>query len=188
MKHCGTLRLETERLVLRPFTPDDAQAMYQNWASDPQVTRFLTWPVHESPAATRRLLEDWAASYENDRYYQWAIVLKENGDEPIGSISAVEIKDELDLVQFGYCIGRPWWHRGITSEALGALIQFFFTQVGANRIACRHDPNNPHSGMVMRKCGMRYEGTQRSADRNNQGICDVSWYAILREDWEGDRD
>ena len=51
-----------------------------------------------------------------------------------------------------------------------------------NRIEARHDPNNPHSGAVMRKCGMRYEGTSRQADRNNQGICDCARYAILRSD------
>ena len=57
MEHCGTVRLESERLILRRFTPEDARAMYDNWASDPEVTAFLTWAPHESPAATRRLLE-----------------------------------------------------------------------------------------------------------------------------------
>lgn len=52
-----------------------------------------------------------------------------------------------------------------------------------NRIAARHDPNNPNSGRVMRKCGMRYEGTTHASDRNNQGICDADHYAILRSDW-----
>ena len=92
------------------------------------------------------------------------------------------IKDSISAIEIGYCIGRRWWHRGITSEALATLIDFFFDRVGANRIECRHDPNNPRSGMVMKKCGLRYEGTSRSADRNNQGICDVCRYAILRQD------
>ena len=91
MKHCGTKRLETERLILRRFAPSDAEAMYKNWASDSEVTRFLTWPAHGSAEVSRRVLETWAAQYENDDYYQWAIVLKENGDGPIGSISAVVI-------------------------------------------------------------------------------------------------
>ena len=68
------------------------------------------------------------------------------------------------------------------SEAFSAVIDFFFDQVGANRVESRHDPNNPYSGMVMRKCGLKYEGTLRSSDRNNQGICDASWYGILRSD------
>ncbi len=182
MNHCGTCRLETGRLVLRQFVIDDAAAMYKNWASDGEVTRYLTWSPHASEDASRALLKDWTASYRNDDYYQWAIVLKENGDEPIGSISAVHQNEDLSVIQIGYCIGRPWWHQGITSEALGAAIDFFFDKVGANRVEAIHDPNNPHSGMVMRKCGMKYEGTLRSSARNNQGVCDACWYAVLRSD------
>lgn len=77
------------------------------------------------------------------------------------------------MVHIGYCIGRNWWHQGGMSEDLMMLIAFFFDEVGANRIESRHDPGNPHSGMVMKKCGMKYEGTLRSSDRNNQGICDA---------------
>ena len=60
--------------------------------------------------------------------------------------------------------------------------QALFDKVGMNRIEARHDPNNPHSGDVMKKCGMRYEGTMRQADRNNQGICDASCYALLKSE------
>ncbi len=182
MDHIGTQRLETERLVLRRFTLDDAPAMFENWASDAEVTRFLTWQPHASVEVTRSVLADWVSSYEQPDFYQWAIVLKQLGDEPIGSISVVGMNENVSMVHIGYCIGRPWWRQGITSEALGRVIDFFFDEVGANRIESRHDPDNPHSGMVMVKCGMRYEGTMRSADRNNQGICDSSWYAILCSD------
>ena len=182
MKHCGTQVIESERLVLRRFTLDDAEAMFRNWARDPEVTKFLTWPAHANVDITRAVLEDWVSSYQREDYYQWAIVLKENGDEPIGSISAVEQRDDISMVHIGYCLGRAWWRQGIMSEALKSVMDFFFDRVGANRIESRHDPNNPHSGMVMKKCGMRYEGTMRSSDRNNQGVCDTCWYALLRSD------
>ncbi len=182
MEHCGTIRIETERLVLRRFSACDAQAMYENWASDPEVTRYLTWPVHANSEVTKEVLEGWVSSYTKDDYYQWAIVLKENGNDPIGSISAVHLNDDVMLVHIGYCIGRAWWHKGIMTEALKAVMDFFFDQVGVNRIECRHDPRNAHSGMVMKKCGMKYEGTMRSSDRNNQGICDASWYALLKSE------
>jgi len=61
---------------------------------------------------------------------------------------------------------------------------YLFEEVGANRICAVHDPNNPHSGGVMRKCGMTYEGTTRRSGWNNQGICDESIYAILKEEYE----
>ena len=179
MKHCGTIRLETEHLILRRFVIDDAMAMYKSWASDDEVTKFLTWQAHSSIEDSKAVLEDWIRSYKKDDFYQWAIVPKGNNDEPIGSIGAVKINDNISKIHIGYCIGKAWWHQGITSEALDKVINFFFDQVGANRVECRHDLRNPRSGMVMRKCGMKYEGTIRSSDRNNQGICDVCWYGIL---------
>lgn len=183
MNHCGTQTLETKRLTLRRFTMDDAEAMYRNWASDAEVTKFLTWQPHADVFVSRAVLADWVAAYAKADTYQWAIVLKESG-EPIGSIGAVHLNEAIDMAHIGYCIGRAWWHRGIMTETLRAVMDFFFDQVGANRVESRHDPNNPHSGMVMRKCGMKYEGTMRSADRSNQGICDACLYALLRSEWE----
>ena len=182
MKHLGTQRLETERLILRRFVMEDAKAMYQNWASDNEVTKYLTWPSHDSVDVSKAVLEEWTAAYAKENSYQWAIVLKENGEDPIGSIGAVNMNEDVSSVHIGYCLGRPWWHRGIMSEALAAIMDFFFNEVDVNRIESRHDPRNPHSGMVMQKCGMTYEGTLRSSDRNNQGICDACWYARLKSD------
>lgn len=182
MKHCGTQQIETNRLLLRKFSKKDAGAMYKNWASDDEVTKYLTWPTHSSVDISKRVLEDWVNSYSNENYYQWAIVLKENGNEPIGSISAVHINDNVASVHIGYCIGKSWWHQGITSEALKAVMDFFFDIVGVNRIEARHDSKNPNSGKVMKKCGMKYEGTLRCSDRNNQGICDACYYGLLKSE------
>ena len=182
MLHCGTQRLETERLILRKFTKEDAAAMYKNWASDDEVTKYLTWPTHSNIDVSKNVLEDWVNSYSDDKYYQWAIVLKENGDEPIGSISVVQMNEDISMVHIGYCIGRKKKKRGITSEAMKAVMNFFFDKVKVNRIESRHDPRNPNSGKVMMKCGMKYEGTLRSSDRNNQGICDASYYSLLKSE------
>ncbi len=155
--------------------------MYHNWAKDAEVTKYLTWGAHASEDITRMVLESWVGEYGKPDYYQWAI---EFDAQPIGSISVVHIHEAVSSVEIGYCIGKAWWYMGITSEALRAVIDFFFVEVGANRVEARHDPRNPNSGAVMRKCGMTYEGTLRQADRNNQGICDACHYAILRNEWE----
>ncbi len=68
MQHLGTQTLETERLVLRKLTLDDAEAMYNNWASDPEVTEYLTWPPHESVEVTRQLIGHWMEEYEKGRF------------------------------------------------------------------------------------------------------------------------
>ncbi len=186
MNHYGTERIETNRLTLRRFTEEDAQAMYKNWASDPEVTRFLTWPTHSSSDITKAILREWEKSYEDSRTYQWAIVLNEI-NEPIGSISAVALNDDISMVEVGYCIGKNWWNQGITSEALLAVVDFFFEKVNANRIQAKHDPNNPNSGKVMKKCQMKYEGTLRRSDRSNQGIVDYCIYSILKSEWPDSR-
>ena len=141
MRHTGTITLETPRLILRRFAAGDAAAMYRNWASDPEVTRFLTWPPHESLAVSEQVLADWIHGYDNPRQYQWAIVPRCVG-EPIGSISIVKINDDIDEIQMGYCIGQKWWHQGYTSEALEAVIRFAFTELGANRVAAIHNVLN----------------------------------------------
>lgn len=186
MKHLGTKTIETERLILRPFVMADAPAMYRNWASDPEVTQYLTWPAHSSVEISEMVLRDWVSHYTEENYYQWAIVLKDL-DEPIGSIAAVKVNDTAQWVEIGYCIGRLWWRKGIMSEALKTLIAFFFEKVGVGRIQARHDTRNPNSGAVMVKCGMKFEGTLRRADRNNQGICDTAIYGVLREEYDADK-
>ena len=183
MKHLGTTVLETGRLILRPFTIEDAQPMYDNWASDPEVTKYLTWPPHASVGVTKDVLAGWIAGYERADCYVWAITVKPDGP-PIGSIATTGIsRDDIAMVHIGYCIGRKWWRQGYTSEALAALIRFFFEEVGVNRVEARHDPRNPNSGAVMRKCVMKLEAVKRQADRNNQGVCDCAEYAILAEDY-----
>ena len=86
MRHTGTPELETDRLLLRRLLPQDAPQMYENWAKDPAVTRFLRWEPHKSPAETRELLSAWAELYPNPDYYQWAMVEKATG-QVFGSIS-----------------------------------------------------------------------------------------------------
>ena len=182
MTHKGTQTIETQRLVLRRAELTDAEAMFRNWASDPEVTKYLTWPPHQSVEVTEKLLKNWTAEYEKPEYYHWMIVLK-GLEEPIGSL-LVSTVGRAQSAHIGYCIGKSWWHRGIMPEALRRVMRFLFEEVGYHRIESMHDPNNPNSGAVMRKCGMRYEGTHRSADRNNQGICDAAFYGILKEEWK----
>lgn len=183
LTHVGTQTLKTPRLTLRRFTSDDAEAMFENWASDPEVTKFLSWKPHESAEATRQLLNTWIQNYENSDYYHWIIVLNET-NTPVGSLAAVGHNDKTAMVHIGYCIGKAFWNRGITSEALAAAIEFFFTMVGINRIEAIHDPENTHSGDVMKKCGMKYEGTLRQAGISNRGIHDICEYSILKSEWE----
>lgn len=182
MEHKGTVPIETERLILRRFTVDDAEAAFNNWTSSDNVTKFLRWETHKDISVTRDYINFQLENYKKIEVYDWAIELKELG-EPIGSMGAVDVKEEIGAVEIGYCIGERWWRQGYTSEALAEVIRFFFEEVGANRVYSEHDVNNPNSGKVMLKCGIKYEGTLRQADRNNTGLCDTAVYGILAEEY-----
>ncbi len=183
LTHKGTVTLETKRLILRRFVPEDAEAMYKNWANDPEVAKFLTWPPHKNVSISEEVINSCVPLYEKPDHYSWAIVPKDFG-EPIGSIAAVKVDDAIKMVHIGYAIGAQWWRKGYTSEALTRLVKFFFEEVGVNRIESRHDPRNLNSGKVMEKAGLKYEGTLKEADRNNQGgFCDAAYYAILAKEY-----
>ena len=181
MNKIGTKTIETDRLRLRRFRIEDAKDMYENWASDPEVTKYLTWPVHGNVEITKKLLTDWVSRYEDGGYFNWAMELKENGSV-IGNISVVKLNENTEAADMGYCMGKAYWGRGLMPEALKAVMDYLFDEAGLNRIAACHDVNNPRSGRVMDKTGMTQEGIHRAAGKNNQGICDEVWHAILRRD------
>lgn len=180
--HKGTQTIKTERLTLRAFTVDDAQAMFENWANDERVTRFLTWTPHQSPELTKQLLESWCTCYEDLNYYQWVIVYE---GAPIGSISVVRFNERSEYADIGYCMGYAWWNKGLMTEAAKAVIDFLFAEVGVNRIGISHAVKNPASGRVAQKCGLTFEGTKRQYCKTATGeFLDISDYSILRSEWE----
>ena len=183
MENKGTKELISDRLILRRFTIFDAEEMYRNWASEEDVTRFLTWPTHKSVEETKDILNDWIKEYDKLDFYNWGIEIKSTG-ELIGNISVVNIKEAAKIAELGYCMGTKWWGQGIMPEAGKTVLNYLFTEVGFNRIAAVHAKNNSKSGRVMQKMGMTYEGTLRSAGFCNQGIIDEVWYSILKEEYK----
>ena len=181
MNHVGTIQLETDRLVLRRFTVNDAESVFNNWASDDEVTKYLTWPTHKSKDVSRGFMDYCVTGYANPSCYQWGIELKDT-KELIGNISVVKVIDEIDSLELGWVIGRKYWGNGYTTEAALKIIGFLFDQVGANCIYAGHDVNNPNSGRVMQKAGMKFEGILRQSGRNNQGIVDMAHYSIIKAD------
>lgn len=181
MKHLGTRQLETDRLVLRHFTIDDAESVFNNWASDDEVTRYLTWPTHKSIDVSREFMEYCVKGYADSSFYLWGIERKDT-QELIGNIAVVKVIDEIDSLELGWAIGRKYWGNGYTAEAALKVIEFLFDQVEANSIYAGHDVHNPNSGRVMQKAGMKFEGILRQSGRNNQGIVDMARYSIIKRE------
>ena len=179
MNPIGTKPIQTERLLLRPFQVEDAPAMFKNWSSDEEVTHYLTWPPHESVETTKESINRWVDGYQNPLQFKWAIVFD---NEVVGSIDVVHLEEKLDAVEIGYALSRKCWGKGIMTEALVAVSRYLLEEAGCNRVAARHDVNNLASRKVMQKAGMTYEGTLRQNGKNNQGICDMAYYSIIKAD------
>lgn len=183
LNHKGSKTIETDRLILRQYRSTDAELMFKNWASDREVTKFLTWNAHRSISDTEAIINLWVSEYNELSRYNWIIILKETG-EPIGSIDVVHIYGNTDTAEIGYCIGQNQWGKGIMTEAFKAVIKYLFEEIGFNQIRAAHAVKNPASGKVMEKCGLRFEGTFRQFFRATSGeLLDISYRSILREEY-----
>ncbi len=179
MKQQGTVLIETERLLLRRFELCDSGAMFRNWAGHPAVTKFLTWDAHQSEEESSRLLGRWCKQYRKKNFYEWAIELKELG-EPIGSIGAVQVSGRQTF-EVGYCIGERWWGQGLTSEALRAVIRFFFEEVRCRRIVAKYAEENLASMRVMQKAGMCPKSGEEVFLSTDKGFFACPIYEIKNE-------
>lgn len=187
-KHQGTRSMETRRLWLRPFMPDDARDIFENWASDPEVTRYLFWETHPDMEVTRAVLSTWVEQYGQEGYYNWAIAVRDEAlGKPgavIGNISVVSCSDRNSWAEIGYVIGRDYWSLGIMTEALAAVLRYLFETVGLHRVMLKHDILNVASGRVMIKNGMTKEGVLRGEHRRKDGTwADIVLYGMLRDEW-----
>lgn len=184
MQNIGTQEIETERLLLRKITMNDASDMFNNWASDKEVAKYLTWDAHETIDVTKEIISMWEKELEEDDCYRWCIELSET-KEVIGTIDVVKLNVDLESAVIGYCMSKKYWNRGIMTEALIAVQDFLFQHVGLNRVEAYFDTRNPASGKVMEKSGMSFEGIKRQVAKDNEGnFCDISMYAILKSDRE----
>ncbi len=165
--------LYTDRLILRPFRPDDAQLMYTNWTSDERVARYCRWYPHNSITETEEYLKLCL-----DSEYCWAITLKDT-DEPIGAIDLVG-KNSVGVHEIGYVLSYKYWGNGLMTEAVKSVIEELFN-CGFNTVGACHDINNPASGKVMEKCGMTYKRSCMAQKKfGSDELCEVKCYEISK--------
>ena len=149
----NTPTLETERLVLRKFTDDDIEAIFEIYG-DEEVNTYLPWFALKSLDEAKGFYDEkYAAVYQQPRAYRYAVCLKTD-NLPIGYVH-VSMEDSHDL---GYALRREFWHKGIATEAGKAVLE----QVGKDgltHVTATHDVKNPRSGEVMKRLGMRHQYT-----------------------------
>ncbi len=147
--------LETKRLILRPLKLEDAETIFQNWTSDPEVAKFMRWNTHENVDVTKEWVQFEVDCIENDSVYNFGFVLKDTG-ELIGSGGLVYIK-ERDMFELGYNLMKKYWGQGLVTEASEKIIQFGIQELKQTKFFCCHAKDNPASGRVMEKVGFEYQ-------------------------------
>ena len=172
--------LETERLLLRPFSLDDSSRV-RDLAGEREIaknTATMPHPYEEGMA------EEWIGThkprYEAGEAVHFAICLRETG-ELIGAVG-IEVNRNHDRGELGYWIGKPFWNQNFCTEATREVIRYAFPAFELNRIGAIHYTRNPASGRVMQKVGMRLEGIRHQAMKRWDEYVDIACYGILRKD------
>jgi [ribosomal protein S5]-alanine N-acetyltransferase len=177
--------LETERLILRPVTPDDATAVFI-YASNPNVTRYTLFETHQTEQDSRWFVIDYVRSrYACKEPDPFAIVIK---DDPVGlmvgALGAHWVSQPNGTMELGYSIGEPHWGRGYVTEAATALIRLVFSEYAVERVQARVILGNEASERVLEKLGFTREGVLRSAVFRRGRWWDLAMHSILRAEWE----
>ncbi|OPX42325.1 putative ribosomal N-acetyltransferase YdaF [Ruminiclostridium hungatei] len=177
------MKLETKRLILRPWKYDDAEELY-NYAKDPRIGPVAGWPVHTSIEDSRQIIKDVLSAAET-----FAVVLID-GNAVVGSIGLmIGEKSNLDISEdegeIGYWIGVPYWGQGLIPEAVNELMRYGFENLGLKTIWCGYFKGNEKSRRVQEKCGFQYHHTEK--DKNLPLVNDIRTThitCITRAQWQ----
>ena len=176
------MNMETQRLILRPWTENDAESLY-NYAKDPAIGPIAGCP-HTSVENSREIIRDILSAPET-----YAVVLKET-NEPIGSVGimfadGVHSADMQDGdAEIGYWIGVPYWGQGLIPEAVQRLLKRCFVELDVKRVWCGHYDGNIKSRRVMEKCGFKYHHTEEGKTSPLGDIRTEHFTLLTREDWK----
>ncbi len=173
--------LSTERLLLRQPRLRDADDVFA-YASSAEVSRWTTWPPHSSPAVSADVIQIFNATYQSLAGVVWLIELKAT-QRVVGSIG-LTLKPRDRYAELGYALGRAHWGYGYMPEAIKAVLELAFAQVGLVRVQARCLPANQASARVLEKTGFVYEGLLRQSMVIKGQPQDLRMYAILRQDWQ----
>ncbi len=146
--------IQTERLTLCKPMIEDARAVFETWAQDPEVTRTMTWPPHENIDVTRSVLRRMIDAWEQNTRYTY-MILEQSSNQAVGMI---EIRIEGHKAEIGYVLARVHWDKGYMTEAAQALVDWAFQQPEIYRVYATTSVDNIGSQRVMEKIGMTREG------------------------------
>jgi RimJ/RimL family protein N-acetyltransferase/ribosomal protein S18 acetylase RimI-like enzyme len=175
--------IRTERLLIRPFQVDDAVGLAER-RNDPEVARYQDWSVPYPMDLAETIVLDLVAmdGPQNDEWWM-AVVCDIDTGEVFGDL-ALHLEDEARTAEVGYTFAREQWGNGFAVEALGALVEYLFDDLGVTRIFGMLHPNNPASAMVLERTGFLFEGHTKSSFWEGDEVSDDWIYGLIRRDWE----
>lgn len=172
--------LVTARLQLRPLRPGDAAAVFAIH-SDPEVTRWLFRPHHESVADSAELI----ATLAEDRFAAVAMIAAASEDF-VGMCVFHSDRSHHLKTELAYRAGRRFWNRGYVTEAVDRLVRYVLGETAMNRIEATCMVDNRASERVLQKAGFRLEGVMRQSHRRGDGFHDMKLYALLADDLDAE--
>lgn len=173
--------LQTERLRLREFRPDDADALYAVH-SDPDVMRYWSFPAWTLPEQAVAKVDDILRQRATDNMLVWAIAERES-DLLIGSSAVFAINRDQGRAEIGYSLRRDCHGVGLASEALRAILAYLFDSMQLRRIEADIDPRNHGSCRLVERLGFVREGVLRERWNVNDELCDSAIYGLLRDEF-----
>lgn len=180
--HQGTKSIETENLILKPFSYSDIEDMMKYWISDEKIQNSYGEPVYSTHEEVTALLDKYIDSYKNDDYYRWAVVEKKSGC-CIGQIAFFLVDNKNYFAEIEYCIGIDFQCQGYATEATKAVINYGIKNIGFHKIQISHRANNLQSKRVIEKCGFKYEGALRDYFYIDGEFYDRLFYSILEKEF-----
>jgi len=173
--------LRTKRLVLRPYVMADAPAV-QRFAGAREIAATTeTIPHPYGPGVAEEWIGKHARNFALRKTLSLAVTLASTG-QYIGSMGLPLMREDYEHAELGYWIAKEYWNNGYCTEAARAMLRFGFTQLKLHRIFAHHFINNPASGRVLKKIGMKYEGRMREHVKKWGKFIDIDCYAILRSE------
>ncbi len=174
-------RIETPRLLLRPVTRDDAEAIY-SYASNPNVSKYTLWEPHQTVQDSLKFIEDYIFHYYSKEVPEpWGMALKTVPERLIGTIGCFWTFQHSRAMEIAYALAEDHWGKGFVAEAANEVLEYCFTKYNLKRIQARCKVENTASARVMEKIGMTHEGTLRSAVFHRERFWDLHLYAKVAD-------
>ncbi len=169
--------IRSKRIVLRKISINDLSDVYE-YASNPEVSRYLLWYPHKTLSYTRQYLEYLEKLYKKEKFYDWGIELC---GKMIGTVGFSSFNLKTNSAEIGYVLNPEFWGKGIVAEAIFEILKFAFGNLDLSRVEAVFLPDNTQSRRVLEKCNFKYRGKKLFLVKGEYRYVDI--FSISKEEF-----